>query len=76
MDIEGAEREALRGAAATLRRYKPRLMLDSYHLKDDDVVLPAVIHELNPGYRSFCAICAPSRWADDNRVVPYAVFYQ
>src|SRR5579872_2731294 len=75
MDIEGAEREALKGAAATLGQYKPRLMLDSYHLKDDDVVLPAVIHSLNASYQSFCAICSLSRWADDDRVVPYAVFY-
>src|SRR5438105_3354969 len=28
MDIEGAERDALKGAARTLRQFKPRLMMD------------------------------------------------
>ena len=40
MDIEGAERDALKGAAQTLKTYKPRLMLDMYHRPDDAVVLP------------------------------------
>lgn len=31
MDIEGAEEPALRGAARTLRRFRPRLSLASYH---------------------------------------------
>jgi FkbM family methyltransferase len=35
MDIEGAERNALRGAHEILRRYKPRLAISSYHLKGD-----------------------------------------
>lgn len=76
MDIEGAEREALKGAAATIKKNKPRLMLDSYHLEDDDVVLPALIHDIDPEYHSVCAICSPSRFADSNRIVPYAVFFE
>ena len=43
MDIEGAERQALRGALATLRRDRPRLMIDSYHRPDDLAVLPPLI---------------------------------
>ncbi len=43
MDIEGAEREALKGALGTLSKYRPRLMLDSYHRPDDSSVLPAII---------------------------------
>ena len=42
MDIEGAEREALRGATGTLARDFPRLMLDSYHLPFvGQAILPA-----------------------------------
>jgi FkbM family methyltransferase len=57
MDIEGAEREALKGAADTLRKFRPRMMLDAYHLPDDPVVLPQVIRTANPAYREKCGPC-------------------
>jgi len=57
MDIEGAEREALKGAANTLRKFRPRMMLDAYHLPDDPVVLPQVIQTANPAYREKCGPC-------------------
>ena len=50
MDIEGAEREALRGAADTIRRFKPRLAISAYHRLDDLLVLPAMIKEIEPSY--------------------------
>jgi FkbM family methyltransferase len=34
MDIEGAEIEALEGAAEVLRRYHPRLLIQAYHQRD------------------------------------------
>jgi len=73
MDIEGAEREALKGAIKTLAQSKPRLMMDMYHRPDDDVVLPRLIMEANPAYRPFCAVCSPG---SDNRMVPYATFFK
>jgi FkbM family methyltransferase len=51
MDIEGAERLALRGAARTLARFKPRLAICLYHLEDDPLVIPELILEANPNYR-------------------------
>jgi len=74
MDIEGAERHALAGARQTLAQFKPRLMLDAYHLTDDDVVLPKLISSINSGYQQFCAVCAPSRHVDQ-RIAPYAIFF-
>jgi FkbM family methyltransferase len=74
MDIEGAEREALKGAAQTLSRFKPRLMLDAYHLADDSVVLPRLITSINGGYREYCAVCS-FRSETDFRIVPYAIFF-
>jgi len=34
MDIEGAEIEAVRGAADAIERYKPKFAIASYHLRD------------------------------------------
>jgi FkbM family methyltransferase len=75
MDIEGAEREALKGAARTLAHYKPRLMLDLYHRSDDELILPQVIAAANPNYRMACAVCSPSREEGNRRIIPYATFF-
>jgi hypothetical protein len=40
MDIEGAERHALRGAGSVLAPWKPRILIDPYHLADGSTVLP------------------------------------
>jgi len=57
MDIEGAERRALAGARQTLRRFRPRLAVSSYHLPDDPAAIPAVIHAAWEGYRQECGPC-------------------
>jgi FkbM family methyltransferase len=51
LDIEGAELEALCGAEATLRRFRPRLAIASYHKLDDLVSIPAYIAGVDAGYR-------------------------
>jgi FkbM family methyltransferase len=50
-DIEGAERDMLRGAANTLKTFAPKLAICTYHLPDDPEVLEAIIREANPDYR-------------------------
>jgi len=57
MDIEGAERNALRGAAETLRRFRPRLGLALENLPDDPVILPNLIKSLQPGYQFLPGPC-------------------
>jgi len=49
-DIEGFERNMLRGAQETLRRFAPRLALCTYHLPDDPQVMERLILEANPDY--------------------------
>jgi FkbM family methyltransferase len=68
MDIEGAEREALRGATQTLARFFPELMLDSYHLPDDMQVLPPIIRKANPRYSMTCGPC-------EETFTPHVTYY-
>jgi len=51
MDIEGAEIDALRGAAETLRRCRPTLAICVYHAPDHLWRVPLLLNELLPGSR-------------------------
>ena len=56
MDIEGAERQALAGARATLNRWRPRLEI-SVHLPGDPVEIPKLVRRAWPSYRVRCLVC-------------------
>jgi FkbM family methyltransferase len=75
LDIEGAEREALRGALQVLKKYRPRLMIDSYHLPDDNIVLPGIIAGAQPDYESSCGFCDYSDKGEPG-LIPHTVFYE
>ena len=51
MDIEGAEKPAIRGAKETLQRFRPRMSLSSEHLPDDFTAIPALVKSIEPRYR-------------------------
>lgn len=53
MDIEGAELNALRGAAKTIVDNKPRLAISVYHKPEDILEIPAFILKLVPEYRLY-----------------------
>ena len=53
MDIEGAEREALRGAEKIIREQKPKLAISIYHKKEDIWEIPGIILEMNPDYKFY-----------------------
>lgn len=49
-DIEGAERNMLRGARNTLKTFAPKLSICTYHYKEDPKLLEQIIKEANPDY--------------------------
>ncbi len=53
MDIEGAELEALKGAANTIKNYHPTLAISAYHRFEDLFTLPQLIHSLYPNYKFY-----------------------
>lgn len=53
MDVEGAEEEAINGAAHTITKYKPKLMVSLYHRNRDIFYLPLLIKKMRPDYKLF-----------------------
>jgi FkbM family methyltransferase len=57
MDVEGAERNALDGARATIAKFTPRMSIATENLPDDPQVIPALVGKLRPSYRRECGQC-------------------
>lgn len=53
MDIEGAEKEALKGAEATIRREKPDLAICVYHKPEDIWQIPLLLADMVSGYKLY-----------------------
>lgn len=71
MDIEGSETYALKGAIDTLRRFKPRLAIGTYHRPGDLEEIHQIVLKANPAYRE-----TPSRCFErDGRVFPNLLYY-
>jgi FkbM family methyltransferase len=51
MDIEGAELQALKGAAQTIRNHRPVLGISIYHKQRDLIDIPRFIKEMVPEYK-------------------------
>jgi len=56
IDCEGMDKETLRGAQGQIKRYHPKLHVDSYHKLADLVDVPMLIREIDPGYSLYLRI--------------------
>jgi FkbM family methyltransferase len=50
-DIEGAERNMLRGAEKTIKKFKPKIAICTYHLPDEPEVIENILKEFVPEYK-------------------------
>jgi FkbM family methyltransferase len=57
LDIKGAEKQALRGAASVISRYKPKLAIAAEHEPNEHIEIPNLLTRLNPSYRFGCGSC-------------------
>ena len=48
-----AETAALAGAAETIRKFKPKLLVAAYHRTEDLFAIPAQVLALRPDYRVY-----------------------
>jgi hypothetical protein len=71
MDIEGAEMAAIRGAAQTLRRFRPRMALATYHTPQDIAGVPREVGGIRTDYQIQPSRCL--RWG--RRVIPNILFF-
>lgn len=62
MDIEGAERDALVGAAATIRAFRPKLAISTYHRPDDFWMIPLQIRDMGLDYKFAFGHHSPKNW--------------
>ncbi|MDB4265018.1 FkbM family methyltransferase, partial [bacterium] len=53
MDIEGAELEAVQGAANTIKSFTPKLAISVYHKTTDLYEIPLLVHHIHPGYKLY-----------------------
>ena len=76
MDIEGAEREALKGARSTLETYRPRLLIDANHVADDVTVLPRMLRDVYPDYDVHNGPCMMGVNAGNSRLLTSYLFFE
>jgi hypothetical protein len=43
IDAKGSEREIIKGAKETIKRFKPKMAIAAYHLPDDKKVIPELV---------------------------------
>ena len=65
MDIEGAEKDAIRGASSHIRSEKPRLLISTYHIPEDIFEIPRLISDMREDYRFYMRLNGRGIWPCD-----------
>lgn len=50
-DLEGWELEMLKGAVKTIKKYKPKIAITTYHKKGDHLKIEEILRKINPSYK-------------------------
>jgi hypothetical protein len=53
MDIESAERKALKGSEETIKKSRPTLAVCVYHVQTDFIAIPEYVLGLHPDYKVY-----------------------
>ena len=53
MDIEGAEKAAINGAARHIKEDRPKLMISAYHKPEDIFEIPHLINDIRDDYQYY-----------------------
>jgi len=56
IDVEGMDKETLKGASNLIKKYHPKLHVDSYHKLEDIIEVPWLIREIDPSYTLFMRV--------------------
>jgi FkbM family methyltransferase len=75
MDVEGAESQALAGAAETMRRFCPRMAISVEHLSADVEGLPKVVARYVPDLKVRCGACIWLKNPNMDRFQPETLFF-
>ncbi len=59
MDIEGTELSALEGSIKSIRLWKPKLQICTYHHIHDIIDIPRIIKQINPRYKTYFTAHVP-----------------
>ncbi len=51
MDVEGYERQVLKGAKETIKKYSPVISVSAYHKPDDLVEIPKIVKSIDQDYK-------------------------
>lgn len=61
IDTEGYESKIIEGAKNTINRFSPTIVMSAYHHKEDKIMLPKIVKNINKDYQ----ISLSHRWEDD-----------
>lgn len=62
MDIEGAEKDAIKGAMGHIKEEKPMLAISAYHYPEDIVKIPELIREIRGDYKFYLRYNGKEAW--------------